>query len=43
MGIPDKFSNPVHEYVEEIFKDNRLYSTILPLGDGMAVSIKICD
>lgn len=43
MGIPDKFSNPVHEYVERFFKDSRLYSTILPLGDGMAISIKICD
>lgn len=43
MGIPEKFSKPMHEYVETIFSDSRLYSTILPIGDGLAVSTKLCD
>lgn len=43
MGIPEKFSDPVHEYVEKIFSDKRLYSTILQIGDGVAISVKLCD
>jgi predicted O-methyltransferase YrrM len=30
MGIPEKFSAPVHRYIEKVFSDDRLYSTILP-------------
>lgn len=41
MGIPEKFSGPVHSYVEKVFSDKRLYSTILPIGDGLAMSIKL--
>jgi predicted O-methyltransferase YrrM len=43
MGIPEKFSEPVHRYVKQVFADKRLYSTILPIGDGLAVSTKICE
>jgi predicted O-methyltransferase YrrM len=43
MGIPEKFSQPVHEYVKKVFADKRLYSTILPIGDGLAISVKLCD
>lgn len=39
-GIPDKFSTPVHQYNEMVFADPRLYSTILPIGDGITVSVK---
>lgn len=41
MGIPEKFSQPVHEYVKKVFADKRLYSTILPIGDGLAISTKL--
>jgi predicted O-methyltransferase YrrM len=43
MGIPDKFSEPVHRYLEKVFADNRLYSTILHIGDGVAISTKLTD
>ncbi|MDV3426722.1 MAG: O-methyltransferase [Bacillota bacterium] len=43
MGIPEKFSEPVHRYVKQIFADKRLYSTILPIGDGLAISTKLYD
>lgn len=43
MGIPEKFSDPVHEYVKKIFADKRLYSTMFPIGDGVAISMKLCD
>lgn len=41
MGIAEKFSEPVNEYVKKVFEDNRLYSTILPIGDGIAISTKL--
>ncbi|RUT44432.1 O-methyltransferase [Paenibacillus anaericanus] len=41
MGIPDKFSRPVDEYNHKVFSDDRLYSIILPIGDGITISIKI--
>jgi predicted O-methyltransferase YrrM len=40
-GVREKFSGPVHRYNEAIFADPRLFSTILPIGDGIAVSVKI--
>jgi predicted O-methyltransferase YrrM len=43
MGIPEKFSEPVHKYLKKVFEDKHLYSTILPIGDGVAVSMKLCD
>jgi predicted O-methyltransferase YrrM len=36
-GVPEKFSTPVHQYNEMVFADRRLYSTILPIGDGITV------
>ena len=41
MGIPEKFSRPVHAYNQKVFTDPRLYSTMLPIGDGVTVSVKI--
>ena len=42
-GIPKKFSTPVHEYNRRVFSDPRLYSTILPIGDGLTLSVKISE
>jgi len=39
-GIPEKFSAPVHRYNQLVFADRRLYSTILPIGDGLVLSVK---
>lgn len=41
MGLPEKFSEPVDHYLKKVFAHNRLYSTILPIGDGVAVSVKV--
>lgn len=43
MGIPEKFSGPMHRYIERVFSDDRLYSTILPIGDGVVISTKLYD
>lgn len=43
MCIPEKFSEPVHNYLQKIFGDKRLYTTILPIGDGVAISTKLSD
>lgn len=43
MGIPEIFSKPMDEYVKKVFSDKRLYTTILPIGDGAAISTKICN
>lgn len=43
MGVPEKFSEPVHRYNKKVFSDKRLYSTILPIGDGVVISTKLCD
>ncbi len=40
MGVDEKHSRPVHEYNELIFSDSRLHSTILPIGDGLAISTR---
>ena len=39
-GIPEKFSAPVHQYNQMVFSDPRLSSAILPIGDGVVVSVK---
>ncbi|MBF0300243.1 MAG: O-methyltransferase [Oligoflexia bacterium] len=41
MGIAEKFSKPMDEYNKKVFADPRLKSTILPIGDGITVSVKI--
>jgi predicted O-methyltransferase YrrM len=43
MGIPAKFADPVHEYNTMAFSDPRLYTTILPIGDGLTISLKLRD
>ena len=42
-GIPAAFSEPMHDYNQRVFADTRLYSTILPIGDGVTLSVKLCD
>jgi predicted O-methyltransferase YrrM len=41
MGRPDRFSDPIHLYNQKVFSDARLYSTILPIGDGVTLSVKL--
>jgi predicted O-methyltransferase YrrM len=41
MGVPDQFSAPIHLYNQRVFSDERLYSVILPVGDGVTVSVKL--
>lgn len=41
MGIPEKFSAPVHRLNERAFGDPRLYCTLLPIGDGLLVAVKL--
>jgi predicted O-methyltransferase YrrM len=41
MGMTPAFSVPIDKYNKRIISDKRLYSTILPIGDGIAVSVKI--
>ncbi|PKK88573.1 MAG: O-methyltransferase [Candidatus Wallbacteria bacterium HGW-Wallbacteria-1] len=43
MGMAESLSGATDLYNQLIFKDKRLYSTILPIGDGLAVSVKISD
>jgi predicted O-methyltransferase YrrM len=42
-GIPAALSEPMHDYNQRVFADTRLYSTILPIGDGVTISVKLCD
>ncbi|HEY3313683.1 MAG TPA: O-methyltransferase [Bacillota bacterium] len=41
MGVPAALSDPVHRYNQIVFADPRLYSTILPIGDGLTISLKL--
>jgi predicted O-methyltransferase YrrM len=41
MGVPEKFSHPIHRYNELVFADPRLYSMTLPIGDGLTLSVKL--
>lgn len=41
MGIFAELSEPVHRYNELAFSDERLYTTLLPIGDGMTISVKV--
>ena len=40
LGKKEKFSKPMDEYNKLVFADSRLESTILPIGDGLTISIK---
>lgn len=42
-GITEKLSAHTHHYNELVFKDYRLYSTLVNAGDGLIISIKIKD
>ena len=41
LGVKEEESRPIHEYNQKVFADNRLESTILPIGDGITISIKV--
>jgi caffeoyl-CoA O-methyltransferase len=40
MGRPDPLSEPIHLHNQKVFSDDRLYSTLLPVGDGVTLSVK---
>jgi predicted O-methyltransferase YrrM len=40
MGIPEQFSQPTHQYNQTVFSNPDLVSTILPIGDGLTLSVK---
>jgi predicted O-methyltransferase YrrM len=40
MGIPEKFSAPVHRANQLAFADSRLHCTLLPIGDGLLLCVK---
>ncbi|MCX6112894.1 MAG: O-methyltransferase [Proteobacteria bacterium] len=40
-GITEKLSVHTHRYNEMVFNDKRLYSTIINVGDGITLSLKI--
>jgi predicted O-methyltransferase YrrM len=41
LGRPDPVSEPIHLYNQKVFSDERLYSTLLPVGDGVILSVKL--
>ncbi len=41
MGEKEEESRPIHEYNQKVFADPRLASTILPIGDGITISVKV--
>ena len=41
LGVKEEESRPIHEYNQKVFADYRLESTILPIGDGITISIKV--
>lgn len=43
MGIAARFTEPIHRYNEMAAADPRLYTTILPIGDGLILSLKLHD
>ena len=40
QGTVEKISDHLKKYNELIFKDERLYSVILPVGEGLTISVK---
>ena len=43
LGYEEENASPMHEYNKMVFADHRLYSTILPIGDGLTLSVKVRD
>ncbi len=41
MGVPAHLCTSIEKYNSMVFNDPRLYSTILPIGDGVVLSVKI--
>lgn len=41
LGMTTKFALPIHKYNKKVFLNKELYSTILPIGDGISIGIKI--
>jgi len=41
MGVPAHLCTSIEKYNLMVFNDPRLYSTILPIGDGVVLSVKI--
>lgn len=41
LPVPEKYRAPMDEYNRRLFNHSRLASTLLPIGDGLAVSLKI--
>lgn len=39
-GKPEKLAVPMDNYNKLVFKDSRLVSTIVPIGDGLTISFK---
>jgi caffeoyl-CoA O-methyltransferase len=40
MGVREELSRVIDEYNHMVFADPRLISTILPIGDGLTISVK---
>jgi caffeoyl-CoA O-methyltransferase len=44
MGLPKcLYSAQLDKYNKLVFSDKRLYSTILPIGDGITISVKLTE
>jgi predicted O-methyltransferase YrrM len=41
MGLPEHLCASIEKFNHLVFGDPRLYSTILPIGDGLVVSVKV--
>lgn len=41
VGKDEEESRAIHKYNQKVFADHRLVSTILPIGDGITISIKV--
>jgi predicted O-methyltransferase YrrM len=41
MGVPAHLCTEIEKFNELVFNDARLYSTILPIGDGVVLSVKL--
>ena len=41
MGMRADIAQPLHEYNLKVFADGRLRSTIVPIGDGLTLSVRL--
>ena len=42
-GIPERMVRPIEAYNQLVFADPRLLSTLLPIGDGLMLSLKVAS